>query len=278
MNLELTISGLCAIAVEADEARPTRPRAVDVLCPSAHCHQARLAWYPAEVVPGRALQGLKPDLVIDPAGVALASLPLDGAALRLEVAPANESFELSWGEERAEAPGSAAEDAWMNWLPPISDLGLAVAESYRLGPPGRLPAGTSARLTLPPGRLRCSRIVHDKDDPTQVMLWRFPATGSVRALANDVVFLAPEIEAAALLLGDEQLFSVEQPGLVRIAISNDLYTVPFDYRAGSETLDHLRHFDAIAGDSRGFAAPEAVDERRTGHPICNGVFLRVQGG
>src|ERR1044072_2536678 len=159
MNLELTISGLCAIAVEADEARPTRPRAVDVLCPSAHCHQARLAWYPAEVVPGRALQGLKPDLVIDPAGVALASLPADGAGLRLEVAPAHDSFELSWGEERAEAPGRAAEDAWMNWLPPISDLGLAVAESYRLGPPGRVPVGTLARLTLLPGEVGCDLVV-----------------------------------------------------------------------------------------------------------------------
>jgi hypothetical protein len=271
MNFELTISGMCVIALksDSDEERPAHPDEVDVLCVGACEHRPRLSYLPHEVNP----QAVEPDLVIDPWGVRSASVDLTQQALKLDFKNNPETyFSLTWGEEGTATP---LDESAMNWVPTADDLGFKKLE---LGQAGQIPGGVNARLSLPYGKLFCRNVVRDPVS-SAYLVWDFPAKGIKRALANEVVYRAQGVTDLTLTShdGTELLSADKSEGTLYMSISNDLGKVPKDYRGGIEALDHLSHLQSMAPDGVAFDPPKVDSPKRTGHPICNQVLYMYKG-
>ncbi len=272
MDFELTISGLCVIVMRSPEDRPTRPDVVDVLCVSEG-HRPRLCYLPEELVTDEAVA----ELVVDPAGRRIAFLDITNQALTLSFGTTPHSdFSVTWGAPDAEAPQTRAEDAWMNWVPLVQDLGFN--KGLRLGQPGELVEGAGAVLSLPKGRLSGREVVRERNSDIP-FLWKFPAAGGKkRAIANQVVFRADGVADAIFSLnGNTYLTSSKAGGILQVAISADLPSVLPDYPEGSDKLDHLGHIAALAASRSVFQAPELVPPQRTGHPICNQALFITKG-
>lgn len=291
MTFELHISGLCAIVLKSPPGndRPEHPLAIDVVCPQAHGHVARLSYLPTEVV---ADKDIAPDLFVDPRGVQIASLPLSEMALDLSFAENSNQFELEWGpaESKVPAKGSEDEQRRMQWVPRLRYLGF---DEFSLAGVNGLPAGAAARLKLPKGKLISRNIVRDRDG--EIVQWEFPATTNgtgeplVRALANEVVFLASDVNGMELKSGGKVILSAFQDGgTLSMTLSNDMAKVPPDFMDGSVALGHLVHFGDLVpaaaapgpaapdgpATKKGFQAPKVHNPtQHTGHPICNGVMV-----
>ncbi|HYC59293.1 MAG TPA: hypothetical protein VEK79_06970 [Thermoanaerobaculia bacterium] len=276
MNVEITISGLCVIALEADPAdpKPEHPRAIDIIVPDAHHHTCRWSYLPGEVFPSAGTREL-PDMVIDPVGTRVASLSLQGRALefRLDGNTVTEHT-VRWGPD-AEAPASDAETEWLNWIPKLQDLGFS---GFTVGPAGQLPPHARARITLPKGTLTSRNVIADRFT-NDVIVWEFPATGARHVLTNEIVFMATGEELSVIENGNERWAAALGPdATLRMCISHETTSVPLDYGDPNNVLAHLHHFDVLTGDvSVKFREPIVAEIPRTGRPICMGVVF-VHGG
>lgn len=282
MDFELNISGLCVLVLRGNgNPRPTTPSSVDVLCVGPHqghhhghdhmgqpMHSPRLSYLPGDLL---AADGVVADLVIDQTGRRIASLDLTGKVLGLDLGGnPHAEISVSWGPVNSILPANATEEAWLNWVPSIQDLGFT--SGLQLGGPGAPVAGAGAVLSLPNGILSARNIVR-MVQPPDIIEWQFPAAGGIRrAIANDVVFRANGVEDVVVLVdGSEALTSSSSGGLLQMSISNDLAVVGPDFPQGSMSLDHLSDIAALplAPGRPQFSAPRVPSAQRTGHPICN---------
>lgn len=288
MNFELTISGLCLIVVKAREGRWENPDEVEVLCVGAHRdhdhehghhHQAQPVHRPRlSYLPEFAVATVEPDLFVDPAGVRIASLDLEGKDVVLETQGSSHTeFSLQWGPTESVEP---PEEGWMNWVPTLEDLGF---DPFDLGDGNGLPPGAATRFILPKGELASRNVVRDVSSKNFIQ-WEFMRregsreTRTLRALANEVVYKAGGISSVSVRWGEGSVHSSISEGTLRMTLSNDLATVPLNYAQGTPNLEHLRHLQGFDSRRSRFVAPRIVDERRTGHPICNQVmFLKTVG-
>ena len=271
MNFELTISGLCVIVLKAKEAKPEHPTAVDIIIPQACHHAGRLTYLPSPVKHVRKVQ---PKLVIDEAAGRIASLDINQAALQLTFGTnPNTKFDVHWGAY-GQTPSAPWEETCLEWLPRLEELGF---EPFRVGPPGTLPTGASARLTLPPGKLATRQIIKNPDT-NQYLRWKFPAVNVRKALANEIIYTVDGADNMNIVdsSGAQTLYSKEK-GIrpVRMCITNDLEYVPYNYGGSSAALEHLRHVDSMASGT--FQKPIEVNDERTGHPICMSVIFVNHG-
>jgi len=275
MNLDLTISGLCVIVFKSKTPRPPNPDAVEVLCVGdPHgIHRPRLSFRPEEMIVSK---GLNPDLLIDPQGRRFASVDIGGKVVTLNVGTNSRTqFTVQWSSSTPGAePTIPAEEAWMNWVPSIQDVGLKGVQSR---PAGGLPSGANARLLLPFGDINARNVIPAPPNPaTKYLPWRFhPGKPNefVRALANEVVFHGVDVEFVEFGWGGNTLFK-QLPGFrIEVGISNDLAQVAPDYPGPHTTLDHLTHLEGLADPPGTVEVPELKPLQQTGRPICNQVFV-----
>jgi hypothetical protein len=278
-DLELTISGLVVLAVKSSESRPATSTQVDVICPDAHGHRPRLSFNPLDL--HRAV-GILPDLDIDATGERIAALDLRSRSLAFTIGTEGNQYEtctMQWRSEEAETPSSKKEEVLMDWLPRLASLGF---DGFVMPSAGRLPAGASARITLPPGDIECANVLKNPDTK-RYFRYVFPAAPSslTRAVANDIVFRAYGLES--LVVKDNEgrdvlsTTALERGDVLRICISNDLDVVGRSYGSNDPDLDHLKHLSALVALHGGqpFKAPKPIDDEggRTGDPICDGAFF-----
>lgn len=277
MNFELTISGLCVIALKSNQNSPEHPEAIDIIVPDADHHTCRLSWVPGEVLPG-ADNKEEPDLVVDSTGARMASLLLNKRALSFELKnnPATQ-FTVHWGPDpTVEKPEAPFQETWLNWIPQPKDLGFE--KPFEVGDPGHLPTKASARITLPFGALASRKVVTERDT-NEYILWTFPANKNVkRVLTNEVAFTADHVETLEIKEGDKVIWTATRGSTdtLRMCISNDMASVPKDFADGSKALDHLSHVDVLfpVDEKNVFVAPQLFNvQEHTGHPICMGVVF-----
>lgn len=276
MDFELTISGLCIVAIKSSQRRPTAPSAVDIICPRAHHHRTRLN-YDFTKFQRSEDPPIEPELVVDPTGARFASLDLCDAFLKFEFTTSPyDRFALQWGPDDLDIPPS---ERWMNWVPSLEDIGF---ENLKLG--RRRPDGATARISLPKGELECRNVVRDADTK-EFAIWEFPATKSKakravrRALANEVIYRASSV--GTLLISDaagNSLLSATQPEgtTLKMGISNDIHRLTIDTPMETSVLEHLEHVDAVARPRR-FIAPRLTGDGRTGGgPVCSQVITHYR--
>lgn len=292
MDFELTISGLCVLVLRRADGdlseQPTKLVAADVLCVGSNSghghehithpkHQPRLSYDPEDLITER----VTADLVVDRTGRRTASLDLSGKTINLILREnPHQDISASWGPETQEVPAEEdrEEQAWLNWVPPVGDLGFPQLSPVNIAAPGR---GASVVLSLPQGTLSARNIVR-MVEPPDFIKWRFPATAprgreqdaKQRAIANEVLFKAEGIAGVTVEVDGKFLTSTRSTGVVQMSISNDLAEVTPDYNDGSRSLQHLEMIGGLAATGT-FKEPEAPDEQRTGHPICNQALFIV---
>jgi len=281
MSIELTITGLCVLVFKSKQDRPTQPDAVEVLCVDAAHHRPRLSYLPDLALTDfrgteQQVGSLLPDLVVDHQGQKLAELDLRGKVVTLELGSPPAKFSMTWGPEK-QFPPSTGDEAWMNWVPSVQELGI---QGIRLGKAGALPRrGASARLLLPPGDLKARKVIKDPDKKNY-LLWKFPATEDkksktpalLRAVANEVVYSAYDIKTATFSW-DNQAISFDHKGTLQVALSIDMDKVPEDYNIGITELSHLTSLANLANPPAQVKVPVLQGSGRTGHPICNHVHF-----
>lgn len=289
MDFELTISGLCVLALrrahDDSSEQPTRLEAAQVLCVGPVAmphgehghpmhgdhpeHRPRLSYDPKDLITAHVFA----DLVVDAMGQTIASLDLAGKTIELAVAGnPHQAIEASWGDPDKEAPADndETEQAWLNWIPSFKDLGFS---GLNLVQDGGAVNGASVVLSLPNGILSAHNVVRGVEPP-DVLTWKFPATetrtseAKKRAIANDIRFVAKDVTSVTVTVDGQSLTSARSKGVLKMSISNDLAKVTPDFTDGSKSLRHLEVIQALASGGA-FKAPEAPDEQRTGHPICN---------
>lgn len=272
MDFELTISGLCVVAIQSS-GDPTAPAAVDILCPKAHCHRARLNFNFAEVQRAKN-PPVEPEMVIDPSGARFGSLDLRDRFLTIDfTSTPYDAFVVQRGPADSTTPPS---EKWLNWVPTLEEIGF---ETFKLG--SDKPHGALARISLPKGELECRKVVRDADTQ-KFALWEFPAvidkaTGKPirKAIANEIVFRAASV--GDLLICDQEgrrVLTAERPEgtTLKMSISNDLHALTVDTPMETTVLEHLKHVESLAEPAR-FLAPRLADEQRTGAgPICSQVI------
>jgi hypothetical protein len=286
-HFELTITGLVVLAVNSSSGpRPGTADGVDVISPNAHMHRSRLNYKPMEF-----RSTVAADLTLDNNAELIASLDLRSRALNFEVGPnPNEKFRMTWGCEDARQPANPEEEALMNWIPSLADLGF---NGFRIPPAGFLPAGATSRVTLPPGDLFCRDVAKRKKD--DYLLFEFPATAdencgrpaTVRAMANEVVYRISGLEVVVVRdhHGDTLLSSSgpREGDTLKMCISNDMEMVaPASHHATTaiESLPHLRHIGEVARlRVDRFEPPRILPTgEHTGiDPICDGALFVYQG-
>jgi len=289
LDFELLISGLVVTALKSNDARPTTPTAVDLICPidDMNMHGPRLAYFPLDVTPDIELE-----MLVDPLGERSGSISLDNKLLEFVVTgnTANE-FTLNWGPEETKFPNGRQQSEWMNWVATLDELGFGNFTVPASGLPMNANgvSTASARVTLPYGELVSANMIRDAETDA-IIVWQFPATGDTleKALANDLLFRIRGIESievrsngTRLLFSDSSADGVKP---VRMCLSNDARLVPTDY-GGAITLAHLQHFgDALAPlqadrfRSRTFEPPHiSLNGQRTDDPICDGALYVYQG-
>jgi len=280
MDFELTISGLCVVALKSEDARPTAPSAVDIICPKAPCHRTRLNYDFAQFL-ASAAPPVEPELVIDPTGRRFGSLDLCDAFLKFDFASnPYKNFALQWGPEDVERPPS---ERWMNWVPSLQDIGF---ESLELG--SRRPDGATARISLPEGELECRSVVRDSNT-RQFAIWNFPAVVNKtsgkpirRALANEIVYRASSVGALTISDSEGNPLLASSPTIkegmtLKMCISNDIHRLTIDTPMETAVLNHLDHVKTVARP-REFMAPRLSDDQRTGGgPICSQVIGNYKG-
>jgi hypothetical protein len=275
MKFELTITGLCVVALKrSDEAedKPEHPEQIDIIIPRVEGHAARLSYDAADVIPLH--DSVKPVMVPDSAGRRLASLDISGQILALDFRtnPAKNSF-VNWDGD-SEMPSTPWEEFSLNWIPILPDLGF---ENFNVEETGTLSQEVAAWIRLPKGALG-SRSLLVTDDKKEYIVWKFPASGKKRALANDIVYTADHVknfvvgDASGTPLLKDSGFGAH--GTLRMCVSNDDAVVPPDFNTTpiAKALQHLRDFKLL-GIGGNFQAPEVFSEEdRTGHPICMSVL------
>src|ERR1043165_4055978 len=229
MRFELTISGLCIIALKSQQPNPVMPDQVDIIVPDAHHHTSRLSYKPAQFSP-RKNPEFTPDMFVDPTGVNVASFNMQGQALTFAFGTnPMDKHRVHWAPDpAAQKPASPWLETCANWLPKIEDLGFG---KFEIGDPGTLPKGARARITLPPGAL-CTRKVVAQQDTNEYILWNFPATGVNRVLTNDVTYIADHVEDLTITdaAGSPILSaSLGDTETLQMCISNDVTVVPVNY-------------------------------------------------
>lgn len=294
-ELELRISGVCAIVLWADSERPTAPRHVEGLVPQnldgLHCgaaHGPRLSYDPRQE---DAREGaLESRLHVAPGGNKHGEISLQNRIVSFRIS-GGESFHVAWaGDEMAREPATAEEVAVVDWVAPLEDLGV---NSIRL-PTGDydLPTGVSSRWKLPAGRLRSGDIVKSRGG--YEIKWDFPATGAKRVLAEYAVLTVSEIhdfwievfeptsdekseagegqgagEESTEPIGRLNLSPSQEGGPIVVNLSNDLVTIPRPTaRAGLESVEHLRLIDSLALDGS-VEPPTTTQPIRSGAGICD---------
>ena len=289
LDFELLISGLVVTALKSNDARPTAPMAVDLICPKDNTHAARLAYFPLDVTPQ-----IEPEMVVDPLGERSGSISLDDYPLLQFVVSGNTAnkFTLNWGPEDAKLPNGRQQSEWMNWVATLGELGFGDFAIPNSGLPvdGNGAFTASARITLPYGELVSANMIRDAETDA-IIVWQFPATGDTleKALANDLLFRLRGIESIEVKSnGNSLLFSdrsADGVTPVRMCISNDARVVPKDF-GGAATLDHLEHLGHLAPlqpdkfGSHTFEPPHVPlnePDQRTDDPICDGAIYVYQG-
>ncbi len=283
MKLKLTLSGLCVLVLRRAAGdlseQPTELESVDVLCVGPHGghahghgrHRPRLSFDPEDLLPDGVLgESERPDLVVDSTGRRFASLDLAGKAIEFSlVANAKSKVAVTWGADATEVPPSEKEDSWMNWIPPVQDLGF---KKLAIGAAGQPIPGASVLLSLKGGSLSGRSVVR-RGQPNIPIKWRFPAAPvkRIRAVANESVFEADDLKDVIVKVEGRKYSYAKGPGgVLQMALSNDLAQWDETYLGGSDSLLHLADIEAISEVRGGFKAPVlADDEPRTGHPICN---------
>lgn len=289
MDFELTISGLCVLALRRANGdlsvQPTRLEAAQVLCvePVAmphgehghHMHgdhsehRPRLSYDPRDLI----TQDVVADLVVDATGETIASLDLAGKTIELALAGnLHQAIEASWGDPDREAPAEndETEQAWLNWIPSLQDLGF---DGLNPAANGGAVQGASVVLSLPNGILSAHDIVRGVEPP-DFLTWEFPATrtrangAKKQAIANDIRFVAKDVASVTVTVDGQSLTSARSKGVLKMSISNDLAKVTPDFTDGSKSLRHLGVIQGLASGGT-FKAPEVPPEQKTGHPICN---------
>jgi hypothetical protein len=274
MRFELTISGLCVIAMQSQDKtanpRPRNPERVDIIVPDARHHKCRLVWDPKD-----ALTKIEPPLIVNTTGDTMASLDLDGrtnpqqAMLKLDLrSKTNPGFEVSWGAD-AEKP-APSEETWLNWVPTMEELGFP---AFPVPAFGTHATGVRARIALPFGKIIAADVVTQRGSGSP-LVWNFKG-GSRHVVANKVVFIADDIdkydfqnERGESLLGLE----LQGPRVVQMCISNDMEKVPKDFNKGIADLSHLSHVDVLVPENVStFATPTCDPGQRTGNRICTQV-------
>lgn len=278
MDFELTISGLCIVALKSSDD-PLAPSDVDIVCPRACHHRARLNFNIAEVE--RTIDPpVEPELVVDPAGGRFGSLDLTDQFLQFEFNPnPYKAFALQRGPHDAVMPPS---ERWLNWVPTLEEIGF---ESFTLD--ADRPQGAVARISLPKGELECRNVVRDAQT-RGFARWEFPAVVSkatgeplCRAVANEVVYRASSVGTLTIRDAEgRRLITANRPEgtLLRMSISNDLHRLTVDTPMETAVLEHLAHVESVARRIQ-FAAPRLTGQQRTGGgPVCSQVINEYSGG
>jgi hypothetical protein len=275
MRFELTISGLCVIAMKSKDTadpRPKNPERVDIIVPAAHHHKCRLVWDPQDV-----LTDIEPTLIVNTQGDTMASLDLDRqgrnpehAILKLALrSKTDPGFEVSWGPD-AKEPAGPSEETWLNWVPRMEELGFP---SFPVPEFGTDAPGVRARISLPFGKIIAADVVTQRGSG-KPLLWDFVA-GAQHAVANKVVYVADDIDLYDFQTERGQSLlrlELEGPRVVKMCISNDMEKVPKDFNKGISDLQHLSHVDVLVpADANGFVTPQSVASQRTGNRICTQV-------
>jgi hypothetical protein len=275
MRIELTISGLCVVALRrasGSDSQPVHPIQVDIIMPWVPRHRCRLSYDPVDLIPGD-LNTIHADLGLDSAARHTAMWDIVGQALTLTATGSHvpDEFTVQWSRDTTE-PSTPNEATALNWIPTLADLGFT--DEFEIGPPGTLPAGAASRVTLPFGRLTTHNII--KDLAGRRIIWRFPAAADRdRVLADDIIHKVESVQNLAFVdaFGRPLLTqsSDEDDRVIRMCINNDDTSVDDDYRSSDRVLKHLRDFANLGFDPEDFRLPEKADDQRTGHPICMGV-------
>lgn len=269
MDFELTISGLCLVAMKtpkAEDPEPSAPLAVDVYCPVAnhpHPHRTVLTYDPEH-----AKADFEPEMVVDDQGKRFASVDLGGSVWSLSFEDGPKQFNATWGKPSKHFP-KPGEEPFLNWVPKLGDLKL---RNFQPAATGLLPTGARTRLVLPPGKLEAADIVTKKGG-TEYAMWKFSGNKNiVRALANHVRYSATGITSMRLVTPGRQVFSSRTA--FRMALSNDLAVVATNYLDPVEKLEHLEHLKGMAGIQGTFAVPTPGpgEVQQTIKPICNSVI------
>ena len=265
MNFELTISGLCLVALKSpkvDDLEPTKPLGIEVYCPQAANHRTVLTYDPEHAV-----ANFEPELVVDENGKRFASVDLGGQVWSVSFKDGPADYTADWGKPTDEIP-KPGEEAWLNWVPKLGDINL---KDFEPAAAGQLPKHTATRLVLARGHLQAADIVKKKGK-SEYAKWAFPAIGVKRALANQLFYVAKGIKDLEIKTTVGRRIYSERT-TVRMALSNDLTVVPENYNDPHDKLHHLGHLkgmDGIAGD---FKVPEAYEVKQTAKPICNSVLV-----
>jgi hypothetical protein len=279
MRFELTIRGLCVIAMKSRDKkadpRPKNPERVDILVPAVTNHKCALVWDPNDVDPN-----VEPTLIVNTQGDRLGSLDLnrqskerdaENATLELRFRTnTNPGFDVAW--RPAEASPNTSEDLYMDLVPNIEELGFP---AIPIPPFGTEALGERARISLPFGKIVAADIAK-VPGTDQNLIWKF-ANGSEHAVANKVLYVADDVGGYEFLKADGiPLISLEAEGplVVKMCISNDEVKVPKDFTAGIEELNDLRDLAVLLPEGRRpriFTPPKTIDSRRTGNRICTQV-------
>ena len=264
MDLELTISGLCLVALRADDLGPAEPLGIEVYCPQAAHHRALLTYDPEE-----AYANFEPELVVDESGKRFASVDLGNQVWSVSFGGGPGKFTASWGRPTGEVP-KEGEETWLNWVPKLADIGL---EEFTPTAAGQLPKRATTRLVLARGHLQAADIIK-KGDGSDYARWRFPAAANaVRAVANHLLYAAREISDLKITTTVGREIYASGTGTLRMALSNDLAVVPDDYNVSPGALHHLGHLKGMDGITGDFKAPTEYTPQQTAKPICNSVLV-----
>lgn len=280
MSLELRISGLCVVVLHAKQSggnRPAKPDSVEILCAKAthsgHEHAARFSYWPVDRSSGEAgLGSVHPDSgkhgVID----------WQDKDVKLTVSGGSPptDFHVEWAASPLSSPavlGPTSSERWFDWVPRVEHLGLASGIKLSSTP---LPAGASARLVLPPGKLWAASIARDAAGAP--IPWDLPATAGPRVqnIANDVVYRVDGITKALFEWKEgtraiSTNFNWFDGRVVHACLSNDRRHVPDTYLVPQTELDDLDHLNGMAANTTEAVKPPKVNTAtvRTGWPICN---------
>src|SRR5687767_3330315 len=122
MDFELTITGLCLVALrrkEEDSDQPAEPLGIEIFCPQATNHRTVLIYEPEGVK-----SEFEPEMVVDETGKRLASLDLSNQVWTVSFNNGPGKFRASWGTPSGRVPTSSCEEEWLNWVPRLADIGL----------------------------------------------------------------------------------------------------------------------------------------------------------
>jgi len=241
------------------EDRPEHPTAVDIICPAAPMHCARLSY-----LPGQVIAQIEPEMVIDNNGQRIASMDLMGKVLAISFGT-NPSATFSVHLKPTNQP---RQFAGMKFVPTLAELGF---KPFSIPDVSR-PKGASARIELPPGDIFADDIVTDSDTGNPVP-WVFPKIPDLtRALANRVVFRATGVEDLNISTTDGVTIldaSGSANVMLQMSVSNDDCVVPIDFNDPVDALRDLEYLRVVAPPDGPFDPPTPSTGEHTGRPICN---------